>query len=224
MSRKLVCRVSLAAVFVLSVVSADASIIYESATNPQPSMGGWGLSNNEFLGTRFSVANTTQITAIGGHLGSAGTYGIFGAVVKLSGPTGLPRLGGDILNSNPFDSNDVVTHAVFIAPRPSADVRISVNATLTPGWYGLVFGSYLWGAGAYGYMPGSEDGGSIDLPGASYFRFYDGSWEDHSTDPYFTPSGLRFVVEGTPEPASAILLLVGGLLAARADKRGMFNL
>ena len=72
------------------VCPATAAVIYESAT-----LQNYGLaivtefSGQQFLGTRFQVTGPVHVTSIGGVMyGGGNTF--FGAIVPLSGPSGLP--------------------------------------------------------------------------------------------------------------------------------------
>jgi hypothetical protein len=101
---------------------------------------------------------------------------------------------------------------LFNSGTPSTDFRVPVRATLTPGYYALIFGSGRFGADGEGTMAPmcSECPGSIfygDIGFADVF---------FTLDPL---NGLRFVVEGNvqpsavPEPATFILV-AGGFLSA----------
>jgi hypothetical protein len=61
---------------------------------------------DQFLGWRFQLNNTLQVTDVGGYLSSYGN--IFAAIVSLSSPTALPQgnpfLPGEILASTTFDA------------------------------------------------------------------------------------------------------------------------
>ena len=59
------------AVAIGSVVSGTAQVvIHESATlGPIGQFGGPNFNPNRFLGSRFSLTQTVQVTAVGGHLG-----------------------------------------------------------------------------------------------------------------------------------------------------------
>lgn len=188
------------AIFLLALFSthsASAAVIYQSATlGPVGQMGGAALVHTQFLGARFYVPTTVQVTAIGGHLVQfPGGGSLFGAIVPLSGPMGLPT-------GSPFDGS-VVASTTFVADFPSSDYRTPLSVVLEPAWYGLIFGSGELGASAgFGAaMPLNN----LPLFGPPSFHWGGTSW---SSDLF--PGTMRFVVEGIPasipEPATFTLL------------------
>jgi len=182
--------VFLTAVFGLLGESVFADpIIYESATmGAAGQTNGWGLSWEQFIGSRFYVNQQVEVTAIGGHLTEWTAGNLFGAIIALTGPDDLP-------DGSPFYSPEVVASTVFDPGYPSSDFRTPLAVTLQPGYYALVFGTYELGASnGEGAMP---YGGQVDLPGASYFIWaYDlyWGWGWYNT----LPTQARFVVEGIP--------------------------
>ncbi|MBL0155700.1 MAG: PEP-CTERM sorting domain-containing protein [Bryobacterales bacterium] len=194
------------------VCPATAAVIYESAT-----LQNYGLaivtefSGQQFLGTRFQVTGPVHVTAIGGVMyGGGNTF--FGAIVPLSGPSGLP-------SGSPF-SAPITASTTFDPGNPVGDFLTPLSVDLNAGWYGLIFG-----AGHFGTPSGAVGGmllNNHDVPGASYFLWNstlnNGQWSDGGF------SGARFVIEGSsrtiggdpsgahlPEP-STFVLLGGGLL------------
>ena len=115
-----------------------------------------GFFSPQFLGWRFEVDNTLQVTDIGGHLASFGS--IFGALVSLNNPNALPQ-------GSPFFPEEVLASTTFTAGFPSSDITTPLSVTLAPGNYALIFGAGLFGATGSGIMPNNN----FDLPGASYF-------------------------------------------------------
>jgi hypothetical protein len=150
-----------------------------------PSSQSW-LSDNSYLGSRFSVASVTEIESVGGHIrGLSGE--IFAAIVSLQGPIALP-------SGSPFDDTTVAS-TVFTAPTPSDDILVPLPVTLQPGDYALIFGSGQFGAEGSGGMPTNN----VDFPGrASYFK-WPGNYNQYWS--FYNGGGLRFVVMGTAEPA-----------------------
>lgn len=165
------------------IPSAPAEIIHESAMlGPTGISSGANLYQAQFLGARFHIDRRVDVTAVGGHLtmhlGFEGQT-LFAAIVPLEGPDALP-LG------EPFGEGEVIASAVFSAGFPSSDVRVPLSVTLDPGYYGLIFGTGLFGATGEGGMPLNN----YDLPGASYLFWNGFVWFG---DPF---DGARFVVEG----------------------------
>ncbi len=162
-------------------------IIHESAIMGNPGwLGGSALTEGYFLGSRFHVDATIEVTQIGGHLAHVQSHpgDLFGAIISLSGPDALPT-------GSPFSDDEVVRKTLFHGPIPSNDFRIPLSVVLGPGDYALIFGSGQFGATGWGIMPSNN----FDLPGASYLRWYGDSWSNSAV------SGFRFVVEGLPTVA-----------------------
>ena len=192
--------------FALFAARASATIILETASLGQTGEpGGTSVDAEQYLAARFTLTQTTQITAVGGHLFEGEPGGVFAAIIPLSSPTALPSfLPSDIGSS-------AVAGVAFTAPFPSDDVLIPLSVVLSPGSYALVFGSNAFGATGGGGMP--EDNSPIGTP--SFFLGQTSTWTD--TDLSF----LRFVVEGTvvPEPGTSMLVMSGlAVLAARKPR------
>ena len=200
--------------------SAHAEIVYESATLGTTGQPGGFSINDEFLGSRFTLTQSTEITHIGGHIGDAFVPGtIWGAIIALGpGPTALPTFGSDPV------SNHALASAVFTPPAVSTEVTVALTSpvVLGPGQYGLLFG----GAGDFGTtgdgrMPRSTETGASNLPGASYFlRGGNGGWFNVSIfdRTRFTVLGETSVI---PLPTTAWLwvIMLGGLGATQMFRR-----
>lgn len=156
-------------------------LIQETSTFGIRGGRGWALGSFQYLGARLFVENTTEVTSIGGHLYGDGR--MFGAVVRLNGPHGLPR-------GAPFDDAELVRAITFVAPRSTVDFVTPFSATLAPGHYGLIFGYGQFGADGDGGMPVE---GQKDLLSASYFIWVDRRWVGA-----LNVSSLRFVMTGIP--------------------------
>jgi len=191
------------------VTTASVGLIYESATlGPTGQGGGTLLDSSQFLGSRFSVTETVEVTAIGGHmqLGSFPPGGsLFGAIVDMSGllPAGSPFTGGE-----------VVASTVFTAPSLSSDVSVPLSVILPPGDYAIIFGSGQLGAFGFGSMPSND----IDTPaGSGSYFFWNGGisiWQDSGIiNTRFTVEGnvLDVAVGGTSIPLDTTALLIAGL-------------
>jgi hypothetical protein len=114
-------------------------IIMETATlgpDPTPAIGIGAL---QWVGARFTVFKNVEVDHIGVNL--AGAQTIFGAIVPLSGPDGLPTFSPDQIESF------ALAHTTFTAPAAVADLSLPLSVTLAPGNYGVVFGIGAFGAG-----------------------------------------------------------------------------
>jgi len=181
-----------------------AEVIYESATlGPTGLDNGIVLSTSQFLGSRFSVTETFEVTAIGGHMFSGNIPTLFGAIVDMSGPlpAGSPFTGGEVLASTVFTANDGF----------STDFSTPLSVTLPPGDYALVFGSGEFGATGGGRMTSNN----FDTPtgSGSYFFWDSVSWGEGTFDSArFTVNGdvVEIPVGGTALPIDTTALLVAG--------------
>jgi hypothetical protein len=176
-----------------------AAVIYESATlGPTGINGGAAIgykTTNEWqMGCRFSIKETTQVTAVGGHIGNMsldeGHFDpdaeIYAAIVAMDSPSSYPS----------FLPSEIETYALAtVTFKPGAslasseDLRIPLSILLEPGNYGLIFGAGLLGTDGEAAMPLNNP----VLPGASFF----GGLSDDVWRPVVAESeGMRFVVEG----------------------------
>ncbi|MHC4742135.1 MAG: SdrD B-like domain-containing protein, partial [Planctomycetota bacterium] len=164
---------------------ARGDVIHCSATlGPTGQSGGWGINSDFFMGSRFYVDRTVNVTSIGGHLVEWQGGAFFGAIVSLSNMYDLP-------NGFPFLGAEVVASTVFDPGYPSSDFRTPLSVTLWPGSYALIFGSGEFGAfNGVGAMPYS---GQTDIGGASYILWNGSGWWESAS------GQARFVVEGMYE-------------------------
>ncbi len=130
----------------LGVGPSQADIIHESATLGRTGQQGGTTLGEQFLGSRFTITQTVNVTLIGGHMEATGT--LFGAIVALSGPSALP-------SGSPVDKNWLAS-TVFSPGTPSTDARTPLAVTLPPGDYALIFGSQQFGATGSGTMPSND--------------------------------------------------------------------
>ncbi len=148
-----------------------AAITIESAPlGATGQSGGFGIRRGSgdfsviapsYLGWRFQVDSTFQVTDIGGHFGgSAANNKIFGTIISLNNPSSLPQ-------GQPFLPEEVLASTTFNLSFPSNDITTPLSVELAPGNYGLVFGSGLFGATGIGFMPNNNP----DLPFSSYFSW-----------------------------------------------------
>jgi len=181
-----------------------ATLIYESATlGSTGQSSGFGINSNSFLGSRFSIIQTVEVSAIGGHMSEFGSGGdVFGAIVDMSGP--IPA-------GSPFTGGEVLASTVFFPGSPSSDVSVPLSVTLPPGDYAIIFGSSQFGATGTGVMISSQP----DTPAGSgsYFFWNGGNWQNGGfSNIRFTLNGLeqQTVVGGTALPIDTTSLLVAG--------------
>jgi hypothetical protein len=154
----------------------------ETATlgpNPTPAIGVAGL---QWVGARFTVYKNVEVDHIGVNLAGAET--IFGAIVPISGPDGLPTFPGDQIETF------ALAHTTFTAPASATDLSLPLSLNLAPGSYGVVFGvgPFESGGGA------NLTSGNQPTPQSSFFTFElfnSPNWFDQPTF-----SGLRVFVLG----------------------------
>jgi hypothetical protein len=204
----------------LSFPSAAGTILYQSAT-----LGATGVLPGyvifdapgfatQFYGARFSLTQTSEVTAVGGHLGGGGS--VLASVLSLTGPTALP-------SGNPFDSTTLGS-VLLAVPQASADIRAPLSLLLSPGYYGLVFSASSPSAP----MSPTLISDNTPAPNASYFQFVGISIPPVSPEVWSNVLGgdlynTRFVVEGNvvPEPTSFGLFLAGliGVIAVSRPRK-----
>ncbi len=136
---------------------AVPGVIFQSAVlGPigHPLNGTFAIDAFTFLGVKFELVNTIQVTAVGGHVvGGFIDRTLFVAVVPLDPLTDLPST---------FDLADALFADTFTAPELSDEVTVPTDFQLNPGRYALLFGSGLFGATGQGGAPGNN--GDIGSP------------------------------------------------------------
>ena len=181
---------------------ARADIILETATlgpDPTPAIGLGGL---QWIGARFSVTQSVHVDHIGANLEGAST--IFGAIVPLSGPDGLPPMPPSHIES--YALAGTTFHGDFERSR-------RLGAALGLPGAGRLRSRLRGGCFRRGRSRQPDRGQYSDIP-ASFFGalFVNGAvWLDQPT-----LSGLRLFVTGTqsvPEPSTWIMTGTG-LIAA----------
>jgi len=210
--RKHMIRASVLAAVLAFAGSVHADTFFQSATGPFDATVCCGslISNTQFIGASFSISQATRVDAIGGHFNNfehhtgSGLGGeVFGAIVSL-GSNGLPAGSMTSLAG-------VLAHKVF-TPQSGVDSQVSIDVTLQPGQYGLVFGSGLFGASGRSTLtliqPGAaatSSGDFITLNNSSFSTW--GVMDDKPNRYRVFLSGS--VVSSVPEPTVYLMLPLG---------------
>jgi hypothetical protein len=164
---------------------------------------------DQFLGWRFQLNNTLQVTDVGGYLSSYGN--IFAAIVSLSSPTALPQ-------GNPFLPGEILASTTFDAGFQRQNVITPLSIKLNPGNYGLIFGSGLFSASGEGSMLFNFG----DFPEASYFVWGRAplgasirtGWYNGASDVRFVVMGQSVTTTSIPETTPTLVLLATGAFGA----------
>lgn len=209
------------AILFATVTNANANIFYQSATGPfdRTSCCGSSVGNTQFIGAAFSVGQTTEVAAIGGHFNNFDFGGgtIFGAIVNL-GSNGLPTGSLTQLDS-------VLAYSVF-TPSSGVDSQVSINASLLPGTYGLIFGSGLFGTNGSTtltllrpYEAVTSDGEIMSINNSSF-----PNWSYMNDEPNRYRMFLSgSVVPAVPEPETYLMLITGLAFVGLIKRRRSFN-
>jgi hypothetical protein len=161
----------------------------------------WG----QFLGARFELATPVTLESVGMEFRNAsGTF--FAAVVPLSSMTDLPN--GNPAAGIPFNAGEVLASRVFevdVGSTPQM-VATSFPLNLSPGVYGIVFGSGLFGADGWG-----QSVGYAKVPGSSSF-FWSSEpwrWQDAQVFPPEAYAQNNIMIVLAPEPGGMALMALG---------------
>ena len=180
-----------------------SDVIYESALlGPTGINGGSAIGNTTtnqwMLGSRFFLSTETQITAVGGHIGNMslkdGQFNpdarIYVAIVPLQSKAALPSFLPSELEAHALAAKTFIPGNTLAS---SINLSIAISISLQPGYYGLIFGTGLWGTTGSAAMPTNN---SL-LPGASFFL---GTTNDFWNPIYADTLGMRFFVKGILMP------------------------
>lgn len=196
------------ALFALTLLAAPlhAAIILETAAaGPSPTPVA-GVGGAQWIGARFHIAQAVEVESISVNLSGVST--IFGAIVPLSGPGGLPGLPPSQIGSYALAGTS------FAVGLGVADYSTALPVLLAPGDYGVVFGVGAFGAGGAANLTG----GNIPTAQASFFSALPLNGDIWLDRPDLTD--LRIVVNGqvVPEPATISLLGMGALCILAAGR------
>src|SRR5262245_33601347 len=125
------CLVAAAALH-LAPSRGRAALILETATPGPPPVTAIGIGAIQWLGARFTIAQTVQVDHIGCRIAGAETA--FGAIVPLDGLSGLPTSPPAQIASYALAGTN------FVLPTNFSDVSVPLSLSLAPGSYGVVFG------------------------------------------------------------------------------------
>lgn len=108
-------------------------------------------------------APTVQVTEIGLQASVSAGGSMHATLVRLSGPSDTPDMGN-------LTGSDVVLHTLITFPAGSTATvqRAMVDATVSSGWYAVVFGTGAFGATAASASVPSAGGAGCSLPGSSF--------------------------------------------------------
>jgi hypothetical protein len=166
----------------------DGYSLFESALKPlTPVTSGSSISVSSgfFSGMNFEITQPTRLSRIGAYFTNSGS--VFGAVFRTDGFTGVP-------NPANLSGSDVVATTLINVPTGGGDASGTVDVTLTPGWYGVLFGSGKFGA--------TSSNGLRDLPESNGF------WLPYSVrqsdgQRFFQSGEFRVFAEAKSAPGTA---------------------
>ncbi|WP_146446475.1 hypothetical protein [Botrimarina colliarenosi] len=165
--------------------TAGDYVYFESAPDDAiASSNSTSVSSGFFSGMNFEVDRPTRISQIGGRF-SSGSQTVFGALFRATGFIDPP-------DSTDLTSSDVLATTLIDIPSrpfggPPVDAFGEVDLVLEPGYYGVVFGSGLFGA------TGSTGLASVDSEYGSQFTY---SFRTSDGSRFTQSSNVRVVVEG----------------------------
>lgn len=153
------------------------SVRFESAKLGQTGQDhGFTISENQWLGVRFTTTAPLRVKALGGHVSQVTPGDLFVAVFATT-ERGVPR--------SPPKTEQALFVQRFDAPDVSREVRIPADFVLSPGTYAVVFGSGAVGASGRGVIPGTDD----EVGSPDYLSWADNRWVEGGF------GGARFFVE-----------------------------
>jgi len=206
-------------VLLFPVLAQAASADTDSLFNKIGAPGDFypSVASSQFMGARFAIASPMTLTSAGIELrNSNGSF--FVAVVPLGTMTSVPM--GTPSQGIPFNNGEVIHHTVFSAETGSTPVFIStpMSFNLSPGIYGIIFGTGLFEAVGWGQTPGyaKTTGSSSFFWSSEPWR-----WQDNSVFPpqAYQETKIGITIATVPEPTCAALLLFGLTTCIRVGGR-----
>ena len=202
------------AIALLFIFSAPAkgALLFESATTAKTGpltfpAGGIRTDFDVFSGVNFFVDSTVHVDRIGGNFHQSQVSGnnqIFGAIVPVDGMLDPP---------DPADlSSNVLGTTTINLPLNSFVTEIvsgPLSLTLSPGWYGIIFGSGKFGATGEGIATTQDADGPVNTNGILTYALLQPSGQQSIQAP-----GPRYFVKVVPEPSSNLGFITLGILGA----------
>ena len=193
----------------ITVVPADTTIeVHGSYTAPVVT-----VTDNYDTGLTASVSGTVDVDVLGDYVL---TYTARDTVGNTSLPVGTPSAG------IPFNPGEVFAYRTFSATVGTTPeiVTVPFEMDLSPGIYGVVFGSGLYGTSGFS---GSNGGTSMRnrVAGSSSFFWSSEPWRWQDTRFFPNQEFKILMTVVVPEPSSAVLTALGlsGLLCLSRVRR-----
>ena len=161
------------------------------------------VADYQFLGARFPLSSRVMLVSVGAEFQNS--YGsCFAALVPLSSMTALPV--GNPGAGVPFNPGEVLAYRTFslnVGGTPQI-VTVPFSGELSPGVYGVVFGTGLFGTYAAGGMPDHDT-----VAGSSSFFWSDQPWrwQDSSSPNYESNIRITLAPQLTINPLGTDVVL-----------------
>ena len=206
----------------LSSMSSNAALISSYSIDSGFSGSFGGIQSSGYHGIRFNVTGQAHITGLTGYMAGDGDY--FGAIAAVDGPNGLPTItlgnaelesvayGVGVFNSGGFSSY--------------SDNTISLDATLSSGYYVAFFGAY---GGIFAQNSGliafAQDPSQSLIPTTDYVINSSGTWLEAPSE--VVRIELLGSLTPVPIPGALWLFISGGMVmlygARRSHSRNFSN-
>ncbi len=172
--------------------------------------------DRQFLGARFALDTPVTLGSVGGEFGTpvfSGGGSFFVALVPLASMTSLPT--GNPAAGIPFNPGEVLAYRTFEARIGTTPQIITVpfSIDLSPGVYGVVFGSGLLGTYGADAMPSHQT-----VAGSSSFFWSSEPWRWQNSS---LNHEYNIMITIVPEPSCPVLMTLGlsGLTLLRRVRR-----